>query len=463
MMIDMYAKSAFQGVVCHQVMAMFLAFPFSCWIGSTEVAAQTAGVQLSAEKVFEQRIMPIFRSPNPSSCVQCHLASIDLKEYIRPSHEQTFLSLRDEGLVDPESPRDSKILELIRRGEQDPDSRSKRLHAKTREAELSAFTTWIVACCENVDLVSRPKASHVTRTQKPSEVIQHGRRSRVVDDFAKSVWSQRMRCFPCHTPNEIDLGNPKHEKPAARHRELVAKYGQRMNLFRATPEETMQQLIVSSRKTKHGFPMLNLVEPAKSLLILKPTAKLPPKNAEGEFTAPSSKDPVSHMGGLKIHVNDHSYKSFVAWIQDYANVVEGRYRSVDDLPPPQWIATQSMLRMKDCPDNWPIGTPMQLFVHPWDAETKLYSEQAIAFTQGTVSPRRIVNGALFRFAEDLPLAAGKHQIRVYVDLQGTIATSPESLLGDSDHVGHIDDVSAHWREGFAKAEMVSAIDLVRDK
>ena len=54
----------------------------------------------SALDVFEQRIMPIFRSTKPSSCVQCHLASVDLKNYILPSSEKTFLSLRDQGLVD---------------------------------------------------------------------------------------------------------------------------------------------------------------------------------------------------------------------------------------------------------------------------------------------------------------------------------------------------------------------------
>ncbi|MCP4783590.1 MAG: hypothetical protein GY903_14750 [Fuerstiella sp.] len=72
-------------------------------------------------ELFEQRIMPIFKSPMPSSCVQCHLASIDLKDYILPSHEQTFVALRDEGLIDVKNPDDSEILTLIRMGEKDLD------------------------------------------------------------------------------------------------------------------------------------------------------------------------------------------------------------------------------------------------------------------------------------------------------------------------------------------------------
>ena len=53
-----------------------------------------------AQTVFERRILPIFKSPNPSSCTECHLAGVDLKNYILPSHEKTFLSLRDQGLID---------------------------------------------------------------------------------------------------------------------------------------------------------------------------------------------------------------------------------------------------------------------------------------------------------------------------------------------------------------------------
>jgi hypothetical protein len=60
--------------------------------------------------VFEQRILPIFKSPNPSSCVRCHLAGVDLKHYVLPSAETTFRSLRDQGLIDLTNPEKSKIL-----------------------------------------------------------------------------------------------------------------------------------------------------------------------------------------------------------------------------------------------------------------------------------------------------------------------------------------------------------------
>lgn len=77
---------------------------------------------------------------------------------------------------------------------------------------------------------------------------------------------------------------------------------------------------------------VDLKNPARSLLILKPLSKLPKKRPDGTFLPASSVDPISHMGGTKMHMNDQSYKSFVIWIADYSRVVGNRYASVEDLP-----------------------------------------------------------------------------------------------------------------------------------
>ena len=84
---------------------------------------QAADDKSAPEQVFEKRIMPIFKSPNPSSCTQCHLSGVDLKNYILPSSEKTFLSLRDQGLVDLQKPENSKILHLINMNEADKSRR----------------------------------------------------------------------------------------------------------------------------------------------------------------------------------------------------------------------------------------------------------------------------------------------------------------------------------------------------
>ncbi|MEQ9408539.1 MAG: hypothetical protein RIK87_12465 [Fuerstiella sp.] len=436
----------------------------------------------AALQLFEDRIMPIFRSPRPSSCVQCHLSSVDIKNYILPSHTETFVALREQGLVDVDAPEKSKILTLIRMGDKDADRTAQRLHEKTRQAEFEAFSSWIKACCQNPELrtLTLTKAATVG-PDKPVEVVRHARKSRVVESFARNIWSQRMRCFPCHTPHELDADNPKHQAMIKKQAEFVKEFGLKMNIFQQTPEATLGQLIASSRRRIPGrYPLINLDDPSKSLLILKPTAKLPSKDDDGNFARPSSTDPVSHMGGLKIHVNDQSYKSFMTWIQDYANVVGGTYSSVDELPADNWVPTQRVLRMKDVPEAWGDLTTVQLFVHARTADDTSWSAEPIAFTQSLITPRRMVNGPLFLLraeapftadesetgadqpdaldADAFPLQPGRYLVRVCVDARQRLDQDPSLLLGADDFVGAA-EITAHWQIGFPKAETFSATDL----
>ncbi len=114
---------------------------------------------------------------------------------------------------------------------------------------------------------------------------------------------------------------------------------------------------------------------------------------------------MAHMGGLKMHPDDQSYKSFIAWIQDYAHVVGNRYTSVEELPADNWYASKLVVKLTEAPTDWPVGMPVQLFVHAWNDKSESWNSEPIAFTQGTVTPRRVVNGALFLLApEDSPEA-----------------------------------------------------------
>lgn len=47
----------------------------------------------SALDIFEKRILPIFHAQRPSSCAECHLGGVDLKNYIHPEQEKTFAAL----------------------------------------------------------------------------------------------------------------------------------------------------------------------------------------------------------------------------------------------------------------------------------------------------------------------------------------------------------------------------------
>ncbi len=78
--------------------------------------AETVTAPATPQDIFARRIQPIFKSTNPSSCTECHLAGVELKNYILPSAEKTFLSLRDQGLIDLDAPEKSRILALIQMG-----------------------------------------------------------------------------------------------------------------------------------------------------------------------------------------------------------------------------------------------------------------------------------------------------------------------------------------------------------
>ncbi|MEN9673693.1 MAG: hypothetical protein RL553_1958, partial [Planctomycetota bacterium] len=93
-------------------------------IGASETIAAD-----SPKVVFEKRILPIFKSPNPSSCTECHLVNLDIKNYILSTSEKTFLSMRDQGLVDMKEPEKSRILKFI--SMKDTNSKPNIILAKT--------------------------------------------------------------------------------------------------------------------------------------------------------------------------------------------------------------------------------------------------------------------------------------------------------------------------------------------
>jgi len=443
-------------------------------------ARNAGGAEPTPSELFDQRILPIFRSPQPASCVQCHLASVDLKNYILPSQEKTFASLRDQGLIDLNRPENSKILTLIRMGSRDPDKGARLIHEKTRRAESAAFAAWIKACCNDPKLRALPrlKDSERARPASPNAVIRHARKSRVVDSFVRNVWSQRMRCFPCHTPFDVDASNPRHQAALKTLGEYKRKYPEladRMKIFGKTPEATMQYLIEKSRKTPRGeLPLIDLENPRKSLLVLKPMSKLPRKRPDGKFEPASSAQPVSHMGGLKMHRDDQSYKSFVTWIGDYANVVGDRYASVAELPADNWYASRLVLRVNNAPAAWTTGVSVQLFVHAWNQQAGSWETEPIAFTQGTVTPKRMVNGTLFLLAptgagrapqwdpQRAKLPRGRYLVKTYVDSRRRLAGDPSLLLGEEEFYGQSELKRARWREGFRQAESVFGPQLTKE-
>lgn len=285
-------------------LTLFLA---TCASGTRRVVAEsTAPIAASPQEVFEERILPIFNSPNPSSCTQCHLAGVDLKNYILPSHEKTFLSLRDQGLIDLDRPEQSKILRMIRMGAQDTPAEAV-LHAQVRKAEFDAFSAWVLASCGDLKLRNAPRLTQEELNPPlPSAPVQlfrsedallvaDARTDKLLDSFNRTIWDQKVHCSNCHQAGGKD--NAKH----------VAKYGERVTWMKDDAKATMNYLLVTK--------LLDAKQPEKSLLLLKPMAI------------------VEHGGGKKIMPNTPRHTLYLTWLKDYA--ASQADKPVTDKPKPE--------------------------------------------------------------------------------------------------------------------------------
>ncbi len=146
--------------------------------------------------VFEKRILPIFQSAKPSSCSECHLSGVDLKEYIRPTQQETFVSLVGTGMIDTENPDESKILRFIKRTSETPNL----VTEEVRKEEFEAFRAWIRAAVADPQLLAAKGAAPIG-PQIPDTVIRHARRDRVLASFIDNIWTEVGRCAACHSPD----------------------------------------------------------------------------------------------------------------------------------------------------------------------------------------------------------------------------------------------------------------------
>ncbi|MCH8922642.1 MAG: hypothetical protein IIA67_05785, partial [Planctomycetes bacterium] len=140
---------------------------------ATKSGVKTASTALA---VFNQRILPIMQAKNPSSCAECHLSGVDLKQYIHESQAKTFASMRDAGLIDVKNPDASKILKFIGRAPKKPSIVS----AKVRKQELEAFRAWIYAAVKDPTLAKTKGDGKLLGPTIPDEVIRHARTDRVL-------------------------------------------------------------------------------------------------------------------------------------------------------------------------------------------------------------------------------------------------------------------------------------------
>lgn len=398
------------------------------------LAAPSARAADDPAKVFEERILPIFKSPDPSSCVRCHLAAVDLKDYILPSARDTFLALRGQGLIDLEKPEKSKILALINRGADDPKGAA-LIAAKRQKAEYEAFAAWIKACAADPALRNAPRpAKAPALATKPVEVVRHARKDRMLESFETNVWSLRFRCMNCHTE-----GTPQNDK-------LVKEHGERVAWFKkGGPEATMEYLLASK--------LIDVEKPEKSLLLTKPLNE------------------VKHGGGVKIVAGDQGYKAIRGWLEDVTAIRRGRYTKPADLPPegtaPKQFGTDAWLKLEKTPEAWGDKLLMvQLFA--WDAKANGWEEEPVATSDRVVWGKgRIWQHTLTLLApagserarawgKGKPsLPPGKYLVKVFVDTRDRLKKDWRAPLGPEDFAGQV-EVQARWGEGYGAMTVADA-------
>lgn len=393
------------------------------------------------EEVFERKIVPIFKSPNPSSCTQCHLSSVDLKDYIRPTHRETFLSLRDQGLVDLDHPEKSKILHLIDMGKE--AKKTTDIQKKNREAEFEAFGAWVKASCADQELRDAPKrkAAELARPAKPDAVIRHARQDRVLESFESTVWALRFRCAGCHTPEGV--AERRKKKPEE-------ELGEHMAWIRPTAAETLAYL---ARTT-----LVDTKKPERSKLLLKPL-----------------NDEVSHGGGVKFLVGDQGYKAFRSFLDDYAAVVNAKYATADELPTkPKEVqfGTEAWLKIQNTPAAWADKyVAVKLFA--WNAKDGKWEAKPTATTDrkvwggGKLWQHNLTlltapdSDAAKKWKAGKPtLAPGKYLVKIYLDAGGKLAKDWKAELGEADYVGQA-VVESKWPTGYGNMTVIDGAKVKR--
>ncbi len=392
----------------------------------TIVAVIETDADADALAIFQRRILPIFQSAKPSSCTECHLSGVDLKEYIHPSQEKTFAALVQGGLIDVKTPLESKILRFIARKPEKPSL----ITEKIRNQEYAAFRAWIEAAVKDRALLAAPVPDALLGPSVPDEVVRHARVDRVLASFIDNVWSEVGRCAACHSPD--------------RNQKQVAKHGEQVSWIKLRdPRGTMDYMIEAG--------LIDPLTPEDSLLLLKPTLQ------------------VKHGGGQKMVVGDRTYKQFRRFIDDYSAVVEGKYQKADQLPEPSVevaAASEVWLKITGVPKRFDKML-LQADVYRkapgegggWSKFRWATSDRPVAGNRNlwqhslsVTAPRDSARAKEIRHARRLP--PGRYLIKLYIDQAGKLQKDYQAELGEDEFVGQV-ELESRWTPGYGRMTVVA--------
>lgn len=408
------------------VLALCLIGTIGCGQAQSELAKPTAEANVEPQDnqqnddtslaVFKKRILPIFQSQKPSSCTECHLSGVDLKDYIQADQQKTFASLVNAGLIDVKKPLNSKILTFIQRKPEKPNL----ITEKVREQEYEAFKTWITAAVADPNLLDS-KSSQPAGPALPDEVIRHARKDRVLASFVDNIWTEVGRCAACHSPD--------------RNQKQVKEHGEQVSWIKLNdPQATMQYMVDEG--------LVNAKQPEKSLLLRKPTMQ------------------IEHGGGQKMVVGDRTYKQFRRFIDDYAAITQGQYSKSDELPTPNdevSVVTEIWLKIEGVPAEY---DQMLLQVDLYRQTDSGWSEYRVATSdrpvfgkgklwQHSLSLTAPRDSAWSKQISNQRLAPGRYLVKIYVDQTGKLQKDYKAELGEQDLVGQV-EVESRWPAGYGR-------------
>jgi hypothetical protein len=377
-----------------------------------------------ARDIFTRRILPLAKADKPSSCRECHVAGVDLSQYILSDAASTFAALRSAGLVNAEQPEKSKLLEFIARA---PDKGDAAL-AKVRAEELAAFRTWIAAAAKDPQILSAKPTAGQVGPVVPVEIVRHARRDRVLESFVENIWIERERCAGCHSPDK--------------NQRLIAKHGEHISwISPEDPAGTLATII------DHG--LIDMDDPNKSLILQKPLME------------------VEHGGHIKFLRGTRTDKQFRRFLHDYVTTAKGKYATAADLPSETekvFVATAHHLRMIEIPDEFG-GKVTRIDLHRW-ADGK-YSAEPVASVDGAVNPKGgVFQGVVFAILPRMPDLArelqtrrqfpeGRYLARLYIDRAGKVAGNRDYEMGASELIGEV-KIDGPWAPGYQPPKIIKA-------
>ncbi len=392
-----------------------------CAVAMLLVSNWTSSVWAESKSldVFTRRILPIMNSAKPSSCAECHLSGVDLKDYIRADQAETFAALVKGGMIDAKQPQKSKLLEFISRTPAKPSIVS----ADVRKEELAAFTAWIEEAVRDPELLKAKAGSEKLGPKLPVEVVRHARNDRVLSSFIDNVWVEATRCAACHSP--------------AFNKEQVKKHGEQVSWM--TPDDpaaTLKHLVEAG--------LIDTTDPTQSMILLKPTMQ------------------VKHGGGIKMVVGDRSYKQFRKFLEDYAAMSAGKYQTADSLPKQDGEVSrigEVWFKLTDVPESFDKQL-LQVDLYRQDTKSKSGWSKA----RWATSDRQVFGkGKLWQHSLSITaprdsarakeliakptLPPGKYLVKIYVDRAARLEKDWQSELGDRDFVGQI-EVDSRWPGGY---------------